>query len=385
MLFGDGAAALGNTAAPRTQTPTDQQAPPHPCIPVEATATAQAVFDAMDTNQRLGQLIMVPLIRGTSPKATYEYVEANGIGGVLLLGNGWSKRQVLNRTKRLGKIDKPAGAGLLIAADQEGGMVQRLSGKGFSRIPAALTQGKWSAKKLLGGWRRWGKQLAAAGINLNLAPVADVVPRSIQRAGSNAPIGKLRRSFGPDPETAGSHAATVIEGLADAGIGSAIKHFPGLGRVKGNTDLTSKGVRDRATSATSASIDSFRLALDACPSMVMISHATYTKIDRSNPAAFSSAVITDLLRTDLAWSGVVISDALDAAAVKSVPTSRRAVRFIEAGGDIAEFSSLTAAKSALSGLRSTYADDDAFRTQADAAVLRVLTLKAQLGLIEPAG
>jgi beta-N-acetylhexosaminidase len=91
--------------------------------------------------------------------------------------------------------------------------------------------------------------------------------------------------------------------------------------------------------------------------------------------------MTDLLRGELGWTGVVISDALDAAAASSVPMGDRAVDFIAAGGDIAEFSSMSGALSALAGLREAYADSPSFRTQADQAVMRVLTLKAVQGLL----
>ncbi|MDR1186921.1 MAG: beta-glucosidase, partial [Bifidobacteriaceae bacterium] len=208
-------------------------------------ARAQAAFDAMSAAERMGQLIMVPLIKGGSAKAVASYVEANAIGGVLLLGNGWSSRAVKAATRQFAKVDRPQGAGLFIAADQEGGTVQRLNGKGFSAVPPALAQGKWSVKKELGRFRTRGAQLAKTGVNLDFAPVADVVPASIQAKGTNAPIGRLKRSFGSEPEQVGDHAAAAIAGLRESGVGSAVKHFPGLGRVTGNTDLTSQGTVDR--------------------------------------------------------------------------------------------------------------------------------------------
>jgi beta-N-acetylhexosaminidase len=347
----------------------------------DQSARAQAAFDQMSPKQRVGQLVMVPLIRGGSAAKVAAYVERNAIGGVLLLGNGWSVKQADRAATRLGRVPTPAGAGLFIAADQEGGQVQRLGGKGFADIPSALTQGRWTQKKLLGRSRGWGEELADVGVNLNFAPVADVVPARIQAKGTNAPIGRPKRSFGSDPDKVGAHAAAAVAGLREAGVGSAVKHFPGLGRVKGNTDVTDRGIVDRATSARTANLDAFRIALAACPTMVMMSLATYTKLDRANPAAFSPAVVTGLLREKLGWTGVVASDALDAAAVRGVPAKERAVRFVQAGGDLAVFGSLAAAKSALAGLRQAYRDDDAFRLAADAAVLRVLGAKAALGLL----
>jgi beta-N-acetylhexosaminidase len=248
-------------------------------------------------------------------------------------------------------------------------------------MPSALVQGTWSVKRQLGRFRTWGGQLAQAGVNVDFAPVADVVPAAVLDAGTNAPIGVLKRTFGSDPATVGAHAAASVAGLREAGIGSAVKHFPGLGRLEGNTDVTDVGITDSRTSAALADMDAFRIALQACPSMVMVSLATYTRIDPDSPAAFSPGVVAGLLRSELGWTGVVASDALDAAAVRSVPGRERAVRFIEAGGDLAVFSSLAGAKAALSGLRRAYADSPDFRALADAAVLRILTLKAGQGLL----
>ena len=83
---------------------------------------------------------------------------------------------------------------------------------------------------------RWGRQLGQAGVNLDLAPVADVVPPGTDA--SNAPIGEFQREYGHDPATAATHVRAFIAGMTQAGIGTSAKHFPGLGRVVGNTDFT---------------------------------------------------------------------------------------------------------------------------------------------------
>jgi beta-N-acetylhexosaminidase len=347
-----------------------------------AEERAKAAFDAMNAKQRMGQLVMAPWIKGVPAAGVVKAVRSGAIGGVLLLGKGWSgAKTVKAATRKLAKVPRPAGVGMFVAADQEGGSVQRLKGAGFSRMPPALTQGEWSIKKELSRFRTWGTQLAKVGVNLDFAPVADVVPESIQEAGTNQPIGVLKRSFGSDPSDVGAHAAAAVAGLREAGVGSGVKHFPGLGRVRGNTDLTDQGTRDRVTSGTVRDMEAFRIALQACPSTVMVSLATYTKIDPSGPAAFSSAVIADLLRGEFGWTGVVASDALDAAAARAVAAEERAVRFVEAGGDLAVFSSVSATKAALAGLREAYGSDPKFRAVADSAVMRVLTLKAAQGLV----
>ncbi|HET8784829.1 MAG TPA: glycoside hydrolase family 3 N-terminal domain-containing protein, partial [Candidatus Limnocylindrales bacterium] len=126
------------------------------------------------------------------------------------------------------------GIGAFIAANQEGGQIQALRGPGFARIPSAVTQGTWSTATLRARAERWGEQLAAAGVNLDFAPVADVVPAGTEP--DNAPIGRLEREYGSTPTNVADHVAAFIAGMQKAGVVTTAKHFPGLGRVKQNTD-----------------------------------------------------------------------------------------------------------------------------------------------------
>ncbi len=147
------------------------------------------------------------------------------------------------------------GVRFFIAANQEGGQIQQLTGPGFATMPSALEQGAWSLSTLRAAATGWGTDLRAAGVNLDLAPVMDVVPQGT--AASNAPIGALDREFGYDPVTNGEHGTAFIQGMAAAGVMTVAKHFPGLGRVAGNTDFTSNVV-DNVTTANDPYLNSFR-------------------------------------------------------------------------------------------------------------------------------
>src|SRR5207237_10268959 len=122
------------------------------------------------------------------------------------------------------------------AANQEGGLIQALQGSGFSAMPSALVQGGWSTATLQGRATSWGQELRAAGVNMDFAPVMDVVPPGFDA--QNQPIGALQREYGHDPATAGSHATAFLQAMRQAGVAVTAKHFPGLGRVTGNTDYT---------------------------------------------------------------------------------------------------------------------------------------------------
>jgi beta-N-acetylhexosaminidase len=201
------------------------------------------------------------------------------------------------------------------------------------------------------------------------------------QAADNAPIGALNRQFGEDPTVVGAQAAAFIEGMKSVGVATAVKHFPGLGRVTGNTDFTAVGVVDTTTDFDDPVVAAFATAMAAEPGLVMVSLATYAQVDPHNPAAFSPIIVTDWLRGRLGWQGVVISDSLTASAVAHVPVSERAVRFIDAGGDIAIFATAAEAAAALDGIIAQMAVSPEFAVKANAAAWRVLVAKSALGLV----
>jgi beta-N-acetylhexosaminidase len=267
---------------------------------------------------------------------------------------------------------------LLIATDQEGGFVQVLSGPGFSAIPTGLTQGREPAATLQAQAQTWGAQLAAAGVQLDLAPVLDTVPPGT--AASNPPIGVFQREFGSDPATVSGHGTAVIQGLHAAGVGAAGKHFPGLGRVTRNPDV-STGVTDTVTTRGDPYLAPFAAAAGAGVSMVMVSTALYSRIDPRARAAFSPVVIGTLLRGDLHFLGVVISDDLgNAAQVSDLSLGARAVAFLAAGGDMVLTVNPATVPAMVSAVLARAAVDSAFRAHVNNAALRVLNLKASLNL-----
>ena len=178
-------------------------------------------------------------------EATRTAISRYAVGSVILDGTSTSGMQATrNVTNTLIPL-APRRIGLFIATDQEGGLVQRLQGPGFDRIPSAVQQGRLAPATLQSDARRWGDQLARAGVNVNLAPVLDTVPAG---GGPNPPIGDLDRQYGSTPATVRSHGLAYAAGMAAAGVDVTVKHFPGLGRVSGNTD-TARGVADTVTTA----------------------------------------------------------------------------------------------------------------------------------------
>lgn len=147
---------------------------------------------ALTLPEQGGQLIMVGVTPGVLDVAL---LTQHHVGSVILMGSWTSSTSVLAATRELAGVEGPVP--LLIAADQEGGKVQRLKGTGFSTIPTAVSQAKMTDAALEAAAKTWGTQLRAAGVHLDLAPVADVVPSSVGKR--NAPIAALSRGYGSDP------------------------------------------------------------------------------------------------------------------------------------------------------------------------------------------
>ena len=146
-------------------------------------------------------------------------------GGILLLGSGGSLSHTRTAMAATTTAATVKGIRPLIAADQEGGQIQRLKGSGFDRIPAATVQGTWSSSKLTAEAEGWGDQLKEAGVNVDLAPVADVVPSSLKQ--QNAPIGSLDREYGNTPGEVGPPVQAFVTGHAGSRSDDLGQALPG--------------------------------------------------------------------------------------------------------------------------------------------------------------
>jgi len=297
------------------------------------------------------------------------------VGGVFLSGRSTAGAAVTSAvTARLRAADRD-GVPLLVSTDQEGGEVQVLRGAGFADIPSALAQAGTQPAALEASAASWGAQLRAAGVNMDLAPVADVVVSPAQ-ASANPPIGQLDREYGYGEVSAAQHAGAFAGGMLRAGVVPTAKHFPGLGAVTQNTDFRA-GVTDTTTTSSSPSVEVYRQLIAGGLPVVMVSTADYARIAPGIPAAFSPAVVTGLLRDSLGFRGVVITDDLSAAQqVAAWSPAQRAILSIAAGADIVLVSaSPQVAPQMIAAVVAKARTDAAFRAQVDAAATRVLDLK----------
>lgn len=349
-----------------------------------APTAAEVRLDRMSLAQQVGQLFMVGTPAAQVDRRTKAQIRQFHVGNVMLTGRSYDGVRPPARVSRTmqGQVSKPATAEvrLFVATDQEGGLVRVLQGPGLSKIPTALEQGRWRPAKLRNAADRWAGELRRAGVNLNLAPVLDTVP-SRRAAEHNPPIGVFDREFGYTPEKVTSHGLAFQRGMADGRVATAVKHFPGLGRVRANTD-TSANVVDRVTRRHDPYLAPFRAAVDADAPFVMMSTARYTRLDPKRPAAFSPYVIETMLRGDLGFEGVVISDDLGGAQqVARIPLAQRAVRFVAAGGDVVLTVHPETLPAMYRAVLDRARDDKRFRARVEASALRILTAKHRQGLL----
>jgi len=376
------------TPSPATPSPTVRPSPtPSPAqATTVGTTCALQTLASMSEAQRIGQLFMVGLaddqLTATLRAAIGQYhfgsvlftkKSSAGVSGILAVSNAVQAQATKSATD---------GVPFFVAANQEGGLIQTLSGSGFEVMPSALTQGSLSPAQLQAAATTWGRELKAAGVNLDLAPVSDVVPPGTDD--QNAPIGALDREYGHYPATVASHVVAFIDGLRAAGVGTTAKHFPGLGRVEGNTDFTS-AVVDTVTTRHDPYLLPFERAVASHVPFVMISLATYTQIDPQHLAAFSNTVINGMLRGDMGFRGVVMSDSLSATAVVSLSPGTRAIRFLDAGGDMIVLNQVDQASAMASAIASFAATTSWFRARVDNAAWHVLRAKEAAGLLTCGG
>jgi beta-N-acetylhexosaminidase len=264
----------------------------------------------------------------------------------------------------------PARAPLLIGTDQEGGAVTRIR-QGVVRLPSAMTLGAAQDPALTGELAAMsGAELAALGLNVDFAPDADVTGGP-----GNLVIGS--RSFGDTPARVGPQVAAAVQGYQRSGIATTLKHFPGHGHtdVDSHVDIPvltqSRAVLDRDDLAP------FRAGIAAGSELVMSGHLDVRSIDPGTPATLSHTVLTDVLRTQLGFRGVVITDGMDMAGLtKHYQPAEAAVRAILAGNDMLLLP--PSLKAAQQGLLGALKSGRLPRARAVEAVTRILTLKHSL-------
>jgi beta-N-acetylhexosaminidase len=276
----------------------------------------------MGSLRRMAEGCLLPGFVGSRPPAwVLRHVERGLGGAVLFARNVSSPEQVAALTAEVHRARHDA----LVAIDEEGGDVTRLEAATGSSYPGNLALGAVDDTALTGAVAAsLGAELAAAGIDLDLAPVADVNSNP-----DNPVIGV--RSFGADAELVAAHTAAFVRGLQSVGVGACVKHFPGHGDTSVDSHLDLPVVA--GGEALEAALLPFRAAIAAGALAVMSAHLVVPDLDEG-PATLSRAALTGLLRERMGFGGLVITDGMEMAAIRgTVGLAEGAVRAIAAGAD----------------------------------------------------
>ena len=219
---------------------------------------------------------------------------------------------------------------VFLAVDEEGGSVSRVAGAGLADDVGDMSEigSTCDPEKAKEAGTTIGTYLSQFGFNVDFAPVADVV------SAENAVIGN--RSFGSDPNVVGTMVAAEVQGLQESGVSACLKHFPGIGDTTTDTH-DEKAVSEKTLEdMQQTDLPAFQSGIDAGADFVMVSHMSLPNVvGDDTPCSLSGAVINDLLRNQLGYNGIVITDALDMSAITdSYSSAEAAVKAIEAGADM---------------------------------------------------
>lgn len=354
--------------------------------PSPAAGWAPALAE-MTLEEKVGQLFLVTLYSSTLDQADRALISAILPGGVVLFPqNLGMPEQVTGLVNALQAHALTLGAGLplLVAVDQEGGRVTRL-GEGFTRFSTPLVLGATGSREdavLLGD--AMGQEMAAVGINMNLAPVADLQNPTQDHSETQV---LYRRTLSADPALVGLLAGGLVEGMRQAGVIGVLKHYPGHGAAIQDSHNGLPEVDLSLDEVENAAIKPFEIAFaDGAPA-VMIGHLYYPALDPNvrRPATLSPVVIGHL-RNNIGFDGLVISDAMDMGAILDEYTlSEAIVEAVNAGVDLIAFGPHV---TALDQRRAAAAVLQAVRTgtiaqaRLDEAVAHSLTVRAQYGLMD---
>ncbi|MGZ3697888.1 MAG: beta-N-acetylhexosaminidase [Bdellovibrionota bacterium] len=292
-----------------------------------------------DAKNALGELFMIGFNGLELEDETASFLSQARIGGVVLFaGNYESPAQLAELCNQIQecKSDLP----LWIGVDHEGGRVQRFK-KGFTKIPDAASVGAMDSPKLTFEVAEvMAKELHAVGVNLNFAPVADILTNP-----KNPVIGN--RAFGSTEEQVSKIITGVVRGHSVHGVQSCVKHFPGHGDTSVDSHFALPKVDTELSVLLERELRPFSRAFKSRCSMVMSAHVVCTKIDPERPATLSSKILREILRKEMRFSKVIISDDMEMKAISDHFGVDEAPRLaIEAGCDILIYRSEAAARHA---------------------------------------
>ncbi len=327
----------------------------------------------MSDADKVGQLLMIGIHGKTLNDDAKFMLNEYRVGGIILFDrNMESKDQVKSLIADINKTGKSAGlTPLFIGIDQEGGAVARMEDQ-LIKVPPAEELGQEPIEQAVSLAKQSGTELKDLGFNINFAPVADL----------GLTYG---RSFSTNPDEVVRYASAVGKAYDEAGLWYSYKHFPGIGKtdvdLHADTSVVPVAKETLLNEDTKVFVD---LIKQSKPNTyaIMVSHAMYPQIDPDHPSSLSKAIITDWLRKDMGYNGVVVTDDMDMGALaKHYTFGDMAVQSILAGSDILlvchEYEHM---QEAYNGLMKAVKDGRISKERLDESVKRILLMKMSRGM-----
>ncbi len=353
----------------------------------DAVELAADYLKNMTLEEKVGQIFVVNLEQLDRRKGNYyefrkytrameESIEKYHVGGVILFSRNISKRK---QTKALTSALASAGrTPLFISVDEEGGRVSRIAANKKMKttlFPSAEEIGKTKdGEYAYEMGKTIGAEIKELGFNVDYAPVADVKTSEL-----NEEIGD--RSFGSDPDKVSEYVSAFIQGLHRTNTGAALKHFPGQGSSDGDTHKESVDIDSSIARLRKTDFVPFKAGIAADADFVMVSHISVSKVTESSaPASMSDLIMQTILRDELGFQKIIITDAFDMASIIDFYTpGEAAYNAFKAGADIILMPEDLG--EAYQEILSKVQDGTLGQERLDEAVLRILAVKIQRGIL----
>lgn len=330
----------------------------------------EKLLEKMSLDEKIGQIF----IARCPDKDAAALAKKYNLGGYILFGRDFKGKTKDAVVKNIQECQNASAIPMFVAVDEEGGTVNRVStNKNFRKYPFASPQYLYKhggMERIKSDAKEKSELLKSIGINLNFAPVADI--------SMNKNDFIYKRSFAKSPAETAKYVKNVVSVMNEAHMGSVLKHFPGYGNNKDtHTDL----VRDKRPMAKFEKEDflPFKAGIDAKATMVLVSHNIVEAMDKNAPASISPA-IHKILRDELAFDGVIITDDLAMQGVKKfVGEKNAAVLALKAGADMLCSTDFI---NDIKAVKTAVANGEIKEAEIDEHVLRVLRAKVNLGIIK---
>lgn len=350
---------------------------------VTIQGAAKELISKMTLEEKIGQLFLVSLDSLDMDSETElsdkmkENLEKYHPGGVILFSYNIEDRE--QTTKLISDLQENAGTPLFVGVDEEGGTVQRVASNKkmeMKTIPSmyeiGLTNDPEQAYEV---GKTIASQISELGFNLDFAPVADICD-----VNENTEIGD--RSFGNDPDLVSKMVAQEVKGLQENQVSATLKHFPGQGSVLEDTHKGYANLETTIDHLRENELKPFEEGMEAGADFVMMSHISVEPITQSEvPASLSKLMATDILRNELKYDGIIITDAMNMKVItKFYEPGQAALTALEAGVDMILMPDHL--DQAYNAVKEAVENGDISEKRLNASLLRILTVKFQRGILQ---